>query len=408
MMRVLYVATRICWPVRSGGHLRDFHLARYLSRKTKLTYIGLNAANGQQNQAVSREPIEPLGETEVIRIPRDSGYGPGKIVRGLLGPRPLVVLNYTSEAVMGQLQRVLSESRFDVVQIEGIFLNAYARRIRQLAPRSLLNSDWHNVESALLARYAQTEKGLARRLYAHRTVTLLRKQERQLLATAHAHTVCSEQDRLLLLKLGTNPRIKVIPNGVDVQAFGENSLPDSQNHTLLYVGSMDYHANIDAVLFFADEIWPEIHQRHPQLRFVIVGSNPVAPVRKLTERPGIEVTGSVDDLFPYYRQALASVVPLRIGGGTRLKILEAMAAGVPVISTSVGAEGLPVRHSSDILIADSPLATVEATTALVADFDLRCQLIEAGRKFVRPYDWNAIGDRLLGFYEAQLATGITK
>jgi glycosyltransferase involved in cell wall biosynthesis len=407
-MRILYVATRICWPIRSGAHLRDFHIAHHLARNARLTYIGMDSGeNGTQTQEVSRDPIEPFGDAEVIRVRRSSGYSVSKIVRGLTGPLPLVVLNYTSPLVTREIERVLSSDSFDVVQIEGVFLSAYAQRIRELAPRALLNSDMHNVESEVLARFADKEPNFARRLYAHRTATLLRRQEDHLLRHCDSHTVCSEVERQFLLSRNLNPRVAVIPNGVDVASFSHSS-DDTPRRSLIFVGSMDYHANVDGVLFFAKEVWPAIHRQRPDLQFIVVGSKPVSEVLKLCEQPGITVTGTVDDVRPYYYRALAAMVPLRIGGGTRLKILEAMAAGTPVISTSMGAEGIPVTHGRDILLADSPQEMIEATTSLQENSELWNGLIAAGRTLATSYDWSAIGDKLLRFYDAQLAEPAVK
>ena len=403
-MRILYIATRICWPVRSGAHLRDFHIALHLARNAKLTYIGMDSGeNGTQAHEVCEDPIEPFGDTEVIRVRRSSGYSVSKIVRGLVGPMPLVVLNYTSPLVACEIERVLRRDSFDVVQIEGVFLSAYAQRIRELVPHILLNSDMHNVESEVLSRYAKNEPNPARRLYAHRTATLLRQQEDLLLKTCDSHTVCSEIERQFLLSRDLNPRVEVIPNGVDVNSFAQLPGEGTTRRSLIFVGAMDYHANVDGVLFFAKEAWPFIYQRRPDLQFVVVGSKPVPEVLKLQEQPGITVTGTVDDVRPYYYRALAAMVPLRIGGGTRLKILEAMAAGTPVISTTIGAEGIPVTHGQDILIADSAQEMIEAAVSLQQDSELWNGLITAGRKLAATYDWAAIGDKLLRFYDAQLA-----
>lgn len=407
-MRILYVATRICWPVRSGAHLRDFHIARHLARHAKLTYIGMDSGeDGTPVQDVSEVSIEPFGDAEVIRVRRNAGYSVNNVVRGLIGPRPLTLLNYTSPLVMQQLERVLTRDRFDVIQIEGVYIGAYIERIRQLAPRALLNSDWHNIESEIMSRYAENAPGLARRLYARRTAFLLRGQENQLLRDCDTHTVCSERERQVLLGRELNSHIEVIPNGVDVASFASSPEPNAARHNLIFVGAMDYHANVAAVLFFAREVWPAIYRRRPDLQFIVVGSKPAAEVLKLRQQPGITVTGTVDDVRPYYHSALAAVVPLRVGGGTRLKILEAMAAGTPVISTGLGAEGLPVTNGTDILLADSPEAMVECAVSLNQDSDVWKGLAAAGRKLVVQYDWPVIGEKLLRFYDARLASATT-
>jgi glycosyltransferase involved in cell wall biosynthesis len=399
-MRVLYVTTRICWPVTSGAHSRDFYIASHLARHTNLTYIGMASADeGTQVEPVSEAPILPLGNTSVVRVLRSTQYTLMEIVRGLIGPQPLSLLHYTSPLVMQQVERVLSNDSFDIVELEGIFLCSYVARIRKLAPRALLNCDWHNIESEVMSRYADNTPGLPRRLYARRTAHLLRRQEDLLLPACDTHTVCSERERQALLRRNPGLRIEVIPNGVDVESFLSSSEPNSLRRDLIFVGSMKYHPNVDGACFFAREIWPAIRRQRPDLRFVIVGAQPTAEVLKLAEQPGITVTGTVDDVRPFYRSALAAVVPLRVGGGTRLKILEAMAAGVPVISTALGAEGLSVTNGADILLADSPADFVECALMLTPVSELWKKLAEAGRSLARNYDWNAIGDKLLRFYD---------
>ena len=403
-MRILYFATRVCWPVRSGAHLRDFHIAGYLARNSKLTYIGLDAAEDNPGQPpVSMEPIEAFGDAEVIRIRRETGYGLGAMVRGFIGPVALNMLNYTSTVVAEQLEKVLRSNSFDVVQIEGVWLQTYVQLVRRLAPNALLNSDWHNIESEVIARYAENVPNLPRRLYARRTFTLLRNQENELLRRCDTHTVCSERERQALLERGLNRNIEVIPNGVDWPSLALLSDDKSIRRNLLFVGAMDYHANVDAALYFAREIWPSIRERRPDLNLVIVGSKPVPAIVKLGEQPGITVTGTVPDVKPYYQTALAAIVPIRIGGGTRLKILEAMAAGVPVISTAIGAEGLPVTDGKDIFLADTPARFVESAASLNQSYELWQALAAEGRELARTYDWAVVGDKLLRIYQSKLA-----
>ena len=404
-MRILYLATRVCWPMRSGAHLRDFHLASYLARNSRLTYIGLDPAEDNPSQPpVCLEPIEALGNAEVIRIRRETVYKLGAMVRGFIGPVPLNVLNYTSQLVAEQVDKVLRSDSFDVVQVEGILMQGYLPIVRRLAPHALVNADWHNIDSEVMARYAQQGPNLPRRLYAWRTLTLLKNQENELLRRCDTHTVCSERERQALLARGLNPNIEVIPNGVDWHSLA--SLPDdnSPRRNLIFVGAMDYHANIDAVLYFAREIWPGIRKRRPDLSFVTVGSKPAPEIVRLGEQPGIVVTGTVPDVRPYYQTALAAVIPLRIAGGTRLKILEAMAAGVPVVSTSMGAEGLPVTDGEDILLADSVAGFAECAANLNQSSEQWQQLAAEGRKLARAYDWAVIGDKLMNFYRSKMET----
>jgi len=403
-MRVLYFSPRICWPTISGAHLRDFYFARQLARSAELTYLGLVSEESGPQAEQLRQRLEPQNHTRVIALRRDKSYTPGNVVRGLIGPTPLNVLNFTSAAVLTEVERIFQQQAFDVAQIESMHLVAYARRIRQIAPRTRLILDWHNIESEILARFAENDRNPLRAAYARRTSLLSRNVENELLRLCHAHTVCSEREREVLLARVPEARVEVVGNGVDCDFFAEAS-PQAERRDVLFMGRMDYHANIDAALYFVSNAWPMVRQRRPELRLVIVGAQPPQEILALREQ-GITVTGTVDDVRPFYRSALVSVVPLRVGGGTRLKVLEAMAAGTPVISTTLGAEGLAIMSGKDLLIADTPEDMTDAIASLQAESPLWHQLAEHGRRLVREkYDWSVVGEVLWRLHLEQVETG---
>ena len=403
-MRVLYFSPRICWPTISGAHLRDYYFARTLARNADLTYVGLVNEESSAQAEQLRRRLEPQRGTKVYALRRDAGYRPINILRGLIGPTPLNVLNYTSQNVITALEPILREQTFDVIQIESMHLIAYAQYIRRIAPRTRLILDWHNIESEILARYADNDSNPLRAIYARRTSKLSRGVEDDLLRLCHAHTVCSQREKEVLQARVPNARIEVVGNGVDCEFFADNA-QSSEKLDVLYMGRMDYHANIDAALHFAKNTWPLIHARRPELRLTIVGAQPPEAIRALAS-DNVVVTGTVDDVRPYYHSALVSVVPLRVGGGTRLKVLEAMAAGTPVVSSTLGAEGLAVTHGKDILIADTPEAMVDAVVTMQADSPQRRQMIANARQLVQTrYDWNVVGEVLLRLHAEQVEMG---
>ena len=276
---------------------------------------------------------------------------------GLVGRMPLPVLNYQTPEMEAELRRLMAEEEYDIVQIESIQLISYVPAILGARRRPKIVLDWHNIESEIIERYAQHASSLPRRVYAQLTARRLAALEVSALSLFDAHLTVSDRDRDRLLEWVPGANVQTIENGVDVSFFtdeelcrayrawpqraggGEESAATAPRHRVLFVGSMDYHANVDAVVDFARETWPEIHRKRPDLTFTIVGRSPRPEVLALASQPGIEVTGTVDDVRPYYCEAVAEVVPLRVGGGSRLKILEAMAAGVPIVSTRLGAEG---------------------------------------------------------------------
>ena len=411
-MQALYFSPRDCWPVTTGARLRDFHLAREVARDCQLTYLGFQRPDSAET-AIRRETLPALG-AEVILVPRRSGYGPAKIVRGLLGPAPISVLNYQSSLMTAELRRLLHTQHFDLVQMEGIHLFAYLDLLREGPGAPRLISDWHNIESELMGRYAENSPSMPRKLYARRTAYLLRRLELTLLRRCDAHVVCSEREKQLLLARVPTARIVVVGNGVDVESHADTAIEeacrqfpglagDGQRSCILFVGSMDYHANIDAALFFAREIWPLIRAARPDLEFLIVGSRPTAEIVSLGGQAGISVTGTVKDVRPFYRRASMVVIPARVASGTRLKALEAMAAGVPVVSTTLGVEGLDITPGENAVLADAAEDFAKAVLSLRPETREWERLSEGGRRFVAAhYDWAHLGRTLRALYAEQL------
>jgi sugar transferase (PEP-CTERM/EpsH1 system associated) len=399
-MRVLQFAPRVCWPLDTGAKLRNYHLARVLARNARvllLAFTDHDQSHGSLADVYDR----------VITVARASAYTPAKVARGLLGKTPLPVLNYTTNAMKRALEKLVSENDFDIVQMESIHLMSYLPILRKARRRSIVVCDWHNIESELMQRYSEREPGIFRRAYAGKTARLMSEFEKRALREFDAHLTVSQRDAERLRHLNPDARIFVIENGVDTAFYSDLEIgagDKSLARRIVFVGSMDYHANIDGAVNFARYVWPRVCQQRPELTFTIVGKDPANEVRELAQLPGIEVTGTVDDVRPFYREAIAAVVPLNVGGGSRLKILEAMAAGVPVVSTTLGAEGLEVRHDENILIADTNEQLAEAIINLAENEARRNELSAAGRALVSSrYDWSSLGTALARTYEELLS-----
>jgi polysaccharide biosynthesis protein PslH len=398
-MRILFVSPRQSWPPVTGAKLREYYLARALGRHAELTYVFF------------REPglAEPTTRDlpfcrRILTSPKPRPYGPLSLARGIIGRWPLPVLNYTSAGMRQVLEGVVRESQFDLVHLDAIHMAGYEEMLRRALPQARIVYDWHNIESELMGRYSSQAKPLPKKLYAAITARRLERAETRILGSAYGHVVCSERERKQLLARVPNARIEVIGNGVDVESFREGEHWAGVRNSVVFVGSMNYHANVDAAVWFAQQIWPGIRKRFPDLKLMLVGSDPTPSVAALRELPGIEVTGTVPDVRPYYTRALAAVVPLRTGGGTRLKILEAMAAGVPVISTAIGAEGLAVSPGKNILIVDHDPEWIAALESIAdQSMDGRGErwksLAAAGQSLVESrYDWNVLGGALYETY----------
>ncbi len=403
-MRILHFAPRVCWPLDTGAKLRNYHLARVLSATTDITLLAFTDAE------------QSLGELEkvyqqVIAVSRDRGYTLLKLIRGTLGSTPLPVLNYTTGSMKRALESILSQQDFDVVQLESIHLMDYLPIITASRQRPLMICDWHNIESELMRRYSEREPNILKRAYAGKTARLMSEFERRAMHEFDAHIAVSQRDAEELRSHNANAQVFMIENGVDTAYYSDDqdasaaprAATRSKPNRIVFVGSMDYHANIDGAVSFARDVWPGLHDREPELVFTIVGRDPAPEVRALARSRRIEVTGTVDDVRPFYREAIAAVVPLKVGGGSRLKILEAIAAGVPAVSTTLGAEGLDVHDGQDILIADTNEQLAAAISSLAGSKEYRQRLSAAGRALVsKRYDWTRLGTNLFETYQQLL------
>jgi glycosyltransferase involved in cell wall biosynthesis len=416
--RILFFSPRECWPLNTGARLRDYHLARQLARQACVTYVGMADPGSASVDGPAQTDVGSTIESglprpadifeRVVIVPRSQPYSLANLLRGFLGPVPFTVLNFTTSGVTAALQELSSKTKFDSIQMEGVHLLSYLPTLLTFRHRPPILCDWHNIESEIMWRYAETVSSLPKRLYARRTARLIERAEADLLRGCDIHTVVSHREKEKLHMAAPDASLHVIENGVDTAFHSPAEMErayarwpkrrpiGTPRNRVVFAGSMDYHANVDAVEYFARQVWPEARQRlSPDVRFTIVGRNPSAEVRNLSTLPGVEVTGTVADVRCYYQEAIAMVVPLRVGGGTRLKILEAMAAGVPVVSTTLGAEGLDVRDKHHLLIADSPAAMADALYAVERQPQLWQQLSSAGRELTaRKYDWQMLGARL--------------
>jgi len=400
-MRLLFLTPRPIWPLTSGNRLRDYHLARQLATHASITVVEMH---GKHEQPI--KPPADCGFEKIFSLRKNAAYTPGKLIRGIKGPIPLTVLNYFESRLASQIAEIIKTGGFDAVQIEVIHMAEYVAVIRAASRSVTVLADWHNIESELMSRYSENTTNWLKRMAAKRTAALLRRTELQFLEGCEAHTVPSQREREQLLASCPSANVHVLPNGVDVQYYSvaeiAKVLPNAGvtafNRSLLFVGSMDYHANIDAVSWFVRDIWPEFAGKYPDLKFVIVGRDPAPEVRNL-QSDRILVTGTVEDVRRYYAAAQAVIVPLRVGSGTRLKILEAMAAGVPIVSTRLGAEGIEVTDNVHLLIANTGPELISAIDKLFASPETRNRLVQAARDRVKSrYDWSIVGQALFSIY----------
>jgi sugar transferase (PEP-CTERM/EpsH1 system associated) len=397
-MRILWLKSDLLLPLDKGGRLRTWHLMRHLAPRHEITYLAF------------REPQQPAADAEgmrevcaeVIAIPREeSAKGSwrfyAEVARHLASPLPYAVGKYRSREFARKLRELLSTRTFDLIVCD--FLFPAVNLPKTLPCPAVIFT--HNVESEIWRRHAETQtSALGRILYSMQYQRMLR-YERRTLARFDGVLAVSEADRETMRRLYPNAirgPVHVVPTGVDTDYYTPATRVNAvspQNRSMVFTGSMDWLPNEDAMLFFCREILPIIRREEPEATLSIVGRAPTPAVTALAKQAGVIVTGRVEDVRPYVRDAAVYLVPLRIGGGTRLKIFEAMAMGKAIVSTTVGAEGLPVTHGKHVWLADEPQAFANAVVGLMRDMDRRRQLEEAARALVLDrYDWSAVAGQL--------------
>ena len=276
-----------------------------------------------------------------------------------------------------------------------------AGHARRLRARVII--DEHNLEWELLQRSAQRAPTRLRRVFNQRESDTLRRVELATLGKADLVVVTSERERAIVENLLPKTTVAVAPNGVDTSAFSPQGASAEIPGRIVYTGAMDYHPNEQAALMFAEQCWSAIRSARPDATWYSVGANPPASIWRLAELPGVTVTGAVPETRSYLAAAQVTLAPLLVGGGTRLKILEALAMGKAMVSTSIGCEGLALTPGEHLLVADGPQAFAQAVIDTLNDANLRAQLGAAGRDAVeRGYGWERSGRALQAAIEALL------
>ena len=393
-MRLLWMKSDVLLPLDTGGKLRTWHLMRHLAARHDITYLGFSTPDQR------REHIDGMHEVArtVHVVPRSHpakgslNFYAGAAVH-LVDPLPYAVGKYRSRAFRRRLDELLRREAFDLIVCD--FLVPAVNLPRRLPCPSVLFT--HNVEAEIWRRHAETKTTrLSRLLYGVQHRRMLRFEARTL-ARFDGVLAVSDADRDTFARLypgAVTQPVHVIPTGVDTEFFQPTSSSPGAR-SIVFTGSMDWLPNEDAMLFFCADVLPLIRRVEPAVTLSIVGRTPTPAVARLAQQHGVVVTGRVDDVRPHMAKAAVYIVPLRIGGGTRLKIFEAMSMGKAVVSTTIGAEGLPVTDGQHLVLADSAQAFADAVVRLLRNVEERRALEAAARTLVvERYDWAAVAGEL--------------
>lgn len=403
-MRILFVAPYLPSPPRFGGQRRLDGLVRGLASRHDVSVLAFNKVDPYTELSVDATKtycslVETLPELDSESDGRGKRLLQARSIFSKMSYEGLVAKRRPD--FQNRLRRVLKAGNYDVVQIE--FAQMCAYDFSHPGPKPpLLVLDEHNIEYDLQRRSAEADKSMARWAYNALNWRKLRKEELRSWSTCDGIVVTSPRDQALLVNGRSRLRSAIVPNGVDVEAFKPSNAPPDPNR-ILFFGAINYFPNQDGLVHFLDNTFPLIVQKQPNTRLWIVGPGARKPVVS-RQRDNIEITGFVDDVNVYLDRASVVVVPLRIGGGTRLKIVEAMAKGKAVVSTSVGAEGLDIVDGTHAIIADTPEDFAAAVADLLAHPQRAQEIGAAARKLAEErYSWTAVVRELEQFY-AQLAS----
>lgn len=388
-MKILWIKTDFLHPTNRGGQIRTLEMLRKLHRRHEIHYLAMDAGQSPEGPAKAGEYSSFHYSVPHLATSKTSPAFVAQLFQGLVSPLPVSVERYKSIAMRRQIERLTSENRFDVIVCDFLFP---AVNMPDVSGAVLFQ---HNVEAVIWERHAQHGRTPLHRWYFRGQHQRMRAFERRICLAAKCVIAVSPGDSSAFQNDYGLAHVPWIPTGVDVDYFAPPATPPEPLADLVFIGSMDWMPNIDAAQWFADAILPLIRARRPECRVAFVGRQPSAAVRQLGERiPGFIVTGTVPDVRPWLHGSAVSIVPLRIGGGTRLKIYEAMAAGCPTVSTSVGAEGLDYTDGENIVIADSPEDFARDCTRLLEDADERRRIAANARRLVvEKHSWDSVAAR---------------
>ncbi|MBN1486963.1 MAG: glycosyltransferase [Anaerolineae bacterium] len=395
MARILILTPQVPYPPRQGTALRNWGILRGLAAKHEVSLLTFATPDQPQEPPAAIKDIV----SQVAIVPQPVRTTQERVIALLTDRRPDLALRLDSSAFREQTEAWLNQNTYDWVLVEGLELTPYLNLVwKHPAPPKVLFDD-HNCEYLLQKRAFLSDIGNPRRwpgaVYSFIQWQRLRRFERAICQNADMVMAVSQADIDALHRVvpGINPLL--LPNGITVSEYANyNEKLPLEKPTFVFTGTMDFRPNVDGILWFAQDVWPRIRAVLPNAHCYVVGRHPHPRLDSLRALPGFVITGSVPDTRPYINAATVYIVPLLVGGGTRLKILEASAMGKAIVSTGLGAEGFPEAGKS-LLLADTAAEFADACIYLCQDTVARAECAARTYTFATSYDWNALLPRLL-------------
>lgn len=409
-MNILWISHIIPYPPKTGVLQRSYNLLRETAQLGDVYLLALHKKGvlpvQYDLQEVKRELGRMCRHVEILDIPAELSKTKrySLLFRSIFSMDSLSVAFYRSDEMHKRIQELVSATKFDVAHFDTISLAEYAEDVGNIG--KILNH--HNMESDLLKKRSMIEKNVFKKIYYRNEVKKLRQYHINNCHKFDINFTVSDLDKELLLEEVPDIRIEVVPNGVDTEYFYQSGADGVVEKSLTIISGMNWYPNRDAVLYMIKEIWPLLKREISDLSLTVVGAQPPEMLLEFAKKDNrVKVTGFVDDVRPYLENAEIYLCPMRDGGGTRLKILDALSMGKAIVSTTKGCEGIDVTPGKNVLIADTPSQFVIQIKKLLENKELRKSLGMEGRRLVlENYSWKVIGNKLNNIYrglETQVA-----
>ncbi|MEQ1949683.1 MAG: glycosyltransferase [Bryobacteraceae bacterium] len=391
-MKILWIKTDFLHPTTRGGQIRTLEMLKRLHQKHEVHYVGLDSGETQEGPARAGEYSAAHYAIPHKAPNRGSVAFASQVAQGLFSTMPVSVFRYRSPQMRDEIERLTRKIDFDSVVCDFLFP---APNVPDLGRCVLFQ---HNVEAMIWRRHAEHGRTPLHRWYFERQYQRMHAYEKRVCQTVRHVVAVSPMDAAYFESEYGLSNVSSVATGVDLEYFTPPPVPPAACADLVFVGSMDWLPNIDGVQWFMAEVLPLIWASRPETTVAVVGRKPSSKMLALAEgERRIQVTGTVPDVRPWLHGSTVSIVPLRIGGGTRIKIYEAMAARVPVVSTTIGAEGLDCANGVNIRLADSPADFAAACVALLQDAGARRAMVQAAWQMVADrYSWDAVTNVFAG------------
>jgi polysaccharide biosynthesis protein PslH len=395
-MKILQVANKFPYPPKDGGSIATLALSKSLAELgNEVTVLAMNTSKHYVD--VSTIPADLTNLIRFIGIPVNTEISRPQLIRNFFFSRlPYNAERFISKEFDETLKKILSGNQFDIIQLEGLYLAPYVKTIRKFS-KARVAMRAHNIEHEIWARACFLEKGL-RKIYMRHLSSRIKRMEVSFLNEYDAMLPITARDGDVLQNLGCHLPMHIVPTGVNIKDFG-TSYKRMEFPSVFHIGALDWIPNQEGITWFLENVWGKVLEKFPKVKFYLAGRNAPEHFRNLPYK-NVVFLGEVDDAYKLMRSKAVMIVPVLSGSGMRIKIIEGMATGKAIVTTTIGTEGISTRHGENILVVDEPEHFAYEICKLLYDKDYYFRIGENARKFVaKEYDNRSITSSLLNFYQ---------